>query len=322
MSRVIFPFYPSRQRMEPNLPAAMTKAASKQTYYTIRFLVDRERVPDAYRAYAYFRWVDDCLDAESGSRQEKIAFVNRQQTLLEACYRGEAPRILSPEEQMLVDLVSNDHEKDSGLQSYLRNMMAVMIFDVERRGRLISQAELSEYSRLLATAVTEALLYFIGHQCPPPCGETRYLAVRGAHVVHMLRDAVEDIADGYFNIPGETIEAHGLSFENVGSLPFRKWVYGRVKLARLYFRAGRTYIARVKNLRCRLAGFAYLARFEWMLDTIERDGYCLRPEYPERKSLRAGLWMAWRSLTSLFILPWVNSEPRKLAVQPAQVEEQ
>ena len=43
------------------LAPSITKTASKQTYYTIRFLVDRERVADAYRAYAYFRWVDDTL---------------------------------------------------------------------------------------------------------------------------------------------------------------------------------------------------------------------------------------------------------------------
>ena len=48
----------------PMLAASITKAASQQTYYTIRFLADRELVPDAYRAYAYFRWVDDALDAE------------------------------------------------------------------------------------------------------------------------------------------------------------------------------------------------------------------------------------------------------------------
>ena len=47
------------------LAAAITKSASKQTYYTIRFFVDRGRVDDAYRAYGYFRWVDDVLDAEA-----------------------------------------------------------------------------------------------------------------------------------------------------------------------------------------------------------------------------------------------------------------
>ncbi len=53
--------------MIPNPASIITKAASKQTYYTIRFLVDRARLEDAYRAYAYFRWVDDVLDAGSGS---------------------------------------------------------------------------------------------------------------------------------------------------------------------------------------------------------------------------------------------------------------
>ncbi len=50
------------------LAADITRAASKQTYYTIRFLVDRSLVEDAYRAYAYFRWVDDCLDQEKRPR--------------------------------------------------------------------------------------------------------------------------------------------------------------------------------------------------------------------------------------------------------------
>ena len=51
------------------LAAYITWAASKQTYYTIRFLVDRDRVPDAYRTYAYFRWVDDRLDQEQWRRR-------------------------------------------------------------------------------------------------------------------------------------------------------------------------------------------------------------------------------------------------------------
>lgn len=304
-----------------SLAIDITWTASKQTYYTIRFLVDRELVPDAYRAYAYFRWVDDCLDAETGSLSERIAFVNRQQSLLEACYRREATGNFSLEEQMLVDLVRNDVEKDSTLQSYLRNMMAVMAFDVERRGRLIWQAELSEYSRVLATAVTDALHYFIGHNCSSPRSERRYLAVRGAHVVHMLRDAMEDTPAGYFNIPGEYLVAHDFSIEDVSNPSYRKWVYNRVQLARMYFRIGKDYLAQVKNLRCRLAGFAYIARFEWMLAAIARDGYRLRATYPERKSLRAGSRMLWMTLSSILGLHRLNLEPRKLAIQPAQYDE-
>jgi len=304
------------------LAAEITKSSSKQTYYTIRLFVDRDRVDDAYRAYGYFRWVDDVLDAESGSRSEKIALTNRQKSLLEACYRGEIPDGLCPEEWMLVDLVQNDNEKNSGLRSYLRNMMAVMIFDAERRGGIISQAELSGYSRALAVAVTEAMYYFIGHDDPPPSHEARYLAVTAAHITHMLRDALEDVEAGYFNIPSEYLQKRGVSPRDVKSRAYREWVCGRVQLARMYFKASREATAQVRNLRCHLAGYAYTARFEWMLRAIERDNYCLRSKYPERKGFRAGLWMAWSTLTSMFAGPGIFFKPRVLIAQPVRVKKQ
>lgn len=309
-----------------SLAAAITKAASKQTYYTIRLFVDRDRVADAYRAYGYFRWVDDVLDADfpngddTGQQAEKIAFVNRQKFLLEACYRGETPEGLNAEERMLVDLVCNDNEKESGLQSYLRNMMSVMLFDSKRRGQVISQAELSGYSRALAVAVTEAMYYFIGHDDPSPCHEARYLAVTAAHLTHMLRDAFEDIETGYFNIPREYLQSHGSPPNYVNSAAYREWVCGRVQLAHMYFKAGRECTAQVKNLRCRLAGYAYTARFEWMLRAIQRDNYCLRSEYPDRKGLQAGLWMGWRTLSSMLISPWMRANP-VLAIQHLRIKE-
>jgi len=192
-------------------------------------------------------------------------------------------------------------------------MMAVMSFDVERRGRLISSAELSQYSLLLSKAVTEYMFYFIGHNDPPPFGAIRYQAVLGAHVVHMLRDMACDIALGYFNIPAEVLEAGHIALDNLDSQSFRRWVFDRVQLANQYFDAGRRYIAQVKNLRCRLAGFAYLARFEWMLRVIVSEKYYLRPEYSERKSLRAVLWMSWRVFMSLFNMSLMYSRPGKSA---------
>ncbi len=286
-----------------SLAAAITKAASKQTYYTIRYFVDRGRVGHAYQAYGYFRWVDDVLDAESGTKPEKLAFAARQNALLAACYRGEAPANAGPEEEMLIDLVRSDPDPHSGLHAYLHNMMDVMIFDAERRGRVISEAELSNYALKLATAVTEAMHYFIGHDNPAPQCESRYLAVTAAHITHMLRDTLEDAHSGYFNVPEEYLQKKGLAPWDVENRAYQAWVCERVCLAREYFRQGRKYLAQVKNLRCRLAGFAYTARFEWVLHTIERDHYCLRSEYPERKGLWASLWMGWSTIASLFIYP-------------------
>src|SRR5512139_1180386 len=286
--------------MMTNPASPITKAASKQTYYTIRFLVDHARSDDAYRAYGYFRWVDDVLDADSGSEpvlseveaSERRAFIERQKSLLEKCYRGESPRDANLQEKMLVELVQNDHEKNSGLQSYLRNMMLVMDFDARRRGRLISQGELNEYTRWLAVAVTEALYYFIGNGDSTPQDEARYLAVSAAHITHMLRDTFDDVQAGYYNIPREVLEANHIGPQDVHSDAYHAWVKSRVQLARQYFEAGRGYLARVQNPRCRLAGFAYTARFEWLLDTIEREGYNLRPQYSERRSIGTGLRMS------------------------------
>ena len=294
---------------------AITKNASTQTFYTIRYLVDAERVADAYRAYAYFRWVDDSLDAESMSEVERAAFIQRQKSILQKCYRHESPSDANIQETMLVDLVQRDHEKNSGLQCYLRNMMAVMSFDAHRRGRLISQTELNEYTHLLASAVTEALHYFIGHCCYSPHDETRYLAVTAAHITHMLRDTFDDMQAGYFNIPREVLNTNRISPFDIDSKAYRSWVKSRVALARKYFRAGRDYLRRVQNPRCRLAGFAYTARFEWLLDTFEREGYLLRPQYEERKSVGTGLRMMTSALSSMISFRGTDLPQEKMAHQ-------
>jgi phytoene/squalene synthetase len=188
-------------------------------------------------------------------------------------------------------------------------MMMVMAFDAARQGQIISQDELSNYTNNLATAVTEAMYYFIGHNDPAPDPQVRYQAVTAAHITHMLRDTIEDTQAGYFNIPREVLHRRAISPYDVKSWAYREWVCGRVRLARKNFKAGRKSLAQVKSLRCRLAGYAYTARFEWMLRAIERDNYCLRAEYPERKSLRASLWMGYAILTSTFAPLWNKFGP-------------
>ena len=144
ISSMITNLKPTRLESNQRLAEAITRSASQQTYYTIRLLVDRDRVEDAYRAYAYFRWLDDQLDKGGMTRRERLQFVERQQRLVEHCYRGEWPRTASGEESMLMDLIRSEREERSGLGSYIHHMMAVMAFDAERRGRLISADELKE----------------------------------------------------------------------------------------------------------------------------------------------------------------------------------
>ncbi len=298
-----------------SLGARITKAASRQSYYTVRFLVDRELVTEAYQAYAYFRWVDDWLDEPTRERSDRLAFVSRQSALINACYRRKAIQTVTAEESMLALLIEKDSDKNSGLQAYIRNMMAVMAFDAERRGRLISQDELNRYALGLATAVTEALHYFIGHSGASPHNATRYLAAEGAHITHMLRDTVDDAALGYFNIPREYLTANNISPLDVECSAYRAWVKSRVKLARSCFKAGRGYLSQVESLRCRLAGYAYIARFESVLDSIERDRYLLRREYSESKSATAGAQMGLSIIWSAFSERPPATEPGALTVR-------
>jgi phytoene/squalene synthetase len=266
--------------------------------------------------------VDDTLDAESGSSlsavetQRRLAFLERQKSLLQKCYRGESFPDATAEENLLIELVKHDQEKNSGLQSYLRNMMQVMDFDAKRRGRLISQAELNEYTRWLASAVTESMHYFIGHDSFSPHDETRYLAVTAAHITHMLRDTYDDVQAGYYNIPREVLEAAHMSPHHIHNQAYRRWIQSRIQLAREYFQAGRDYLARVEEPRCRMAGLAYTARFEWVLDTMEQENYSLRPEYNDRKGLGAGLQMGLLTLSSLMNLRELETVPQSIVSQP------
>jgi phytoene/squalene synthetase len=300
------PSSPSGIASDSDLARKITRAASTQTYYTIRLLADRPLVDDAYRAYAYFRWVDDILDAPGMPKEERLAFLRRQQQIIGRCYAGNTVDDLCPEETLVADLIARDTDEESGLHVYISQMMAVMAFDAGRKGRLISQLELDIYTLRLSMAVTEALYYFIGHDCASPINEARYLAVTAAHITHMLRDAVEDAQNGYFNIPREYLTRHNLSPTDVGNPAYREWVKSRVGMARKLFAGGRTALAQVENARCRLAGYAYFARFEVVLEAVEKDDYLLRAAYPERKSKRAALQMGSAVISQVMGLPRWN----------------
>ena len=295
------------------LARSITQASSKQSYYTARLLVDKDLVDDCCRAYGYFRWADDIVDLASRSSDERISFIRRQRELIERLYRNERPDDLTPEEEIVADLISRDRGENSRLQSFIRNFLAVLEFDAHRKGRLISQDELAWYSRCLGKSVTDGIQYFIGNGHPYPAAEDHYLAATAAHIAHMLRDMVLDIKDGYINIPCEYLEAHGISPEDVDSPAFRAWVRDRVEQARKYFREGKRYMHELDVLRCKIAAHWYCARFEGVLDAIERDGFVLRPVYNKRRKLATWLRMAWLgvSITLRHIAHRVRRDARR-----------
>lgn len=289
-----------------DLAETATRHASTQSWLTIRLLADRERRSAAFRLYAYFRWIDDMLDEQIVDPCERLVFVERQRTVLRSAMDGDSgervpvrnPEALVPQERMLIDLVQGVCGREKGLALSLENMYAVMEFDACRRGQVVDKASLDIYTRQLSIAVTEALHLCIGYDCFAPQDETRYAAVAGAHIAHMLRDHMEDMRVGYCNVPRETLEATPFDLEDVASANCRAWVRERVCQARHLFAVGREYLSHVESLRCRLAGHAYIARFVWVLDTIEQEQYLLRADYRDRKRLLAGMRIGAMALGS------------------------
>jgi hypothetical protein len=145
------------------LAHSITWKSSKQSYLTALLLADRDLVDDCLRAYAYFRWADDAIDISLQSSDERTPFIIRQKMLIEKLYQGERPIDLCPQEEMLGDLVEYDRGPDSGLRSFIRHFMAVIEFDTDRKGRLVSREDLTIYTAHLATAVMDGLHYFIGN---------------------------------------------------------------------------------------------------------------------------------------------------------------
>ena len=280
-----------------SMAKSITFNGSKQTYYTARLMVDKDLVDDFFRAYAYFRWADDIIDVSSITQEERLDFITRQRELIDGIYQNKSIGELSPEEEILAELIMNDRQKDSGLQSFIRNMFAIIEFDANRKGRLISLDELKWYSERLSRSVTDGLQYFIGNGHPYPKSANRYWAAIGAHIAHLLRDTLPDITDGFINIPREYLETHGITPEDITHPAFRAWVKDRVDQARRYFEEGQKYFNKLNVLRCKIVGYWYTARFMCVLDAIERDDYVLRETYNERRRLPSWLKIAWLGIS-------------------------
>jgi phytoene/squalene synthetase len=276
-----------------DLARSITWAGSKQTYFTGRLMIDRDLVDDFYRAYAYFRWVDDVIDISAQTDRERIDFIKRQRELIDGLYSNGRSNDLTPEEEILADLIRHDRGENSGLQSFIRNMIAIIEFDAYRKGWSIDLEELVWYASCLSQSVTDGIQYFIGNGHPYPDGDNRLSAAIGAHITHLLRDTVPDTADGFINIPAEILETHNIKPDDVDSDAYREWVRVRVEEARKEFHDGIRYLNNLDILRCKIVGRWYCARFEAVLDTIESDDYHLRAEYEERQQISTWLKIIW-----------------------------
>ena len=282
------------------LAKSITKKASKQTYYTARYMVDRNLVDDFFRAYAYFRWMDDMIDETLESQKERFSFIKRQRELIDALYQKQTPNSLNTYEEIVAVLIEHDQNANSKLQSFIRNMFAIVEFDAYRKGQIITEEQLEWYTNCVAKSTTDGLQYFIGNDHEYPIDENQYFAAKAAHIVHLLRDTVEDLQNGFINIPKEHIELHGIDISQMESPAFRAWVRERTAKAREYFIKGKQYLETLSVYRCKTVGLWYCARFEPILNQIENENYILKSSYEEKGKSSKLLKMARLTMVAPF----------------------
>jgi phytoene/squalene synthetase len=268
---------------------SITWKDSKQAYFTACLLVDRSLKDDFFRAYAYVRWADDIIDSPGVEESKRHLFTERQRMLVDGLFAGRVFDDLTSEEQLLADLISHERQGDGSLRSFIINMFAIIEFDAFRKGRSVSQDELGWYTASFARSVTDGLQYFIANSYMYPESEDRFMAASAAHITHLLRDTRSDIADGIFNIPLEYLEENDIEPSQLETAAYRDWIRQRVAEARREFIRGKRYLDSLGVLRCKLAGYLYCERFTRILDTIERDGYAIRPSYRRRTASLAAL---------------------------------
>ncbi|MHA2347187.1 MAG: squalene/phytoene synthase family protein, partial [Candidatus Hodarchaeales archaeon] len=258
-----------------SIAKSIVRKSNKLTYLIILLLVDKNLRKECFKAYAYFRWLDDLID-NNGAQNERIkVLINRQKVIIQQAYNDEKPNASSPEEEILIELIKGDKRDDSYLKSYILNFFSIIEFDSTRKGKNVSNQELKWYSETVGKAVTDCIFYFIGNHIAYPESENRYLAAEGAHITHMLRDYREDIKNGYFNIPIEFLTAKKITIDEINCEEFRHWVKERTILARLYFYDGKKYIYDLKIFRTKIAALWYCLRFEKVLDAIEKNSFDL-----------------------------------------------
>lgn len=281
------------------LARAITKHSSRQTYYTIKLLVDKPLVADCYKAYAYFRWADDQVDEPEISKKTYTDFVTRQTKIITAAYKHEPLPPLLPQEKMVVELIKADTQTNSKLKSFITNFWAIIQFDAQRKGTVVSQKQLHWYSQTLGKAVTDGILYFIGNKTEYPRAKNQYDAAIAAHLIHMLRDYREDVTAGYVNIPQEYLIKNQITATDWQHPLFKAWVKNQLVFARTLMESGKHYIESLPGFKCQLAAMWYCARFERLLPQIEGDHYILRDYYRRGGILTYSLRFGWLTVRLL-----------------------
>jgi phytoene/squalene synthetase len=227
----------------------------------------------AYLLYQYLRAVDDFIDDPGIDQAAKARFLDEQYTHIRSLHDGGPARTCT----LLAWIARYNHRNGNVLKEDIMRMLAVFGFDVRRRGKAVSAAELETYSMSLARSYAGVLLYFIDPECE--VREDAVLIAHACHMAHMLRDHLIDLRAGYLNIPREDLERFDIVPGQLESKGLRSWVKSRIETIEAYLRDGKERVLSGRPLRIILIACLYCFRYEIILRRLRESDFILQHEY-------------------------------------------
>ncbi len=248
--------------------------ANRLSYYLANLIPRRNRQYFRF-CYAYFRWVDDCIDDAAADGNDRRAFLSRQRQLLHDLYEGRSPAVCY-EEALLEGLIKWDMRSKGGeLRASLESMIEAVEFECDRGDSI-------QWHNVLQDQFKKELLSFLNivSQCcdqsiaggPPPGIEAAF----GAKIIHIIRDLVSDLECGRVNLSSEELKVFRLTPELLRSQPAsyrtRRWVSVTTRQAERQLAMG-LVDAGSGNLRYRLIVAVLTARYQAYAWAIRRNRF-------------------------------------------------
>lgn len=283
----------------------LVRRTSPFTYWLSLVLPGSDR-PYFWMWYAYLRSVDDFVDSCAHSVAERRSFIEGQLNLVRTLYEGPPPPV-EEHEQYLAAVVSYDLERGRMLERPLHDMLEAIKSDLLSAGEIVEQCELDENHEREVFSYLSALAYFCRLETglqPPPGSQAALAAKR----VHVLRDAIPDLATGRFKVSRQDLTNLGItiqSFRDTTNLgPLRRWVATKAREAHASLHAGLLEVRACRSLRYRLMVAILVSKYQTYLRRLQANHFILKE--PEEISLISFLQHFVRNLAFVTLL---NRQP-------------
>ncbi|MFQ5995623.1 MAG: squalene/phytoene synthase family protein [Acidiferrobacterales bacterium] len=251
----------SRSVLPKGLLREAFEASREKNYFANKFL-HMAMFGSAWRfallGYAYLKIIDNAID-EDEDVQRALAFFGAKRAFMRDVYAG---RVVDGEfpvpDRFGYHLFCYDRENDSYLRPFLDGMLDTMEFDLHRRNRILSAADLNKW----AIDVGSAWLGYLGQlaargpRLPKSFLEPASLAYIWAD---SIIDVEKDLRWGIISVSEDDIKRFGLTLDPSDS-GLDGWINSQSEKVMGYFESALAETQRLKSRRMRVLANLYLRR--------------------------------------------------------------